>query len=74
MSETLLLFSCCRHMLSTLDYNFLFFKKKKKRYASYCDALDLEHTCQLSQFSRESPSFKSNLPVRAPNLPDKMDF
>ena len=34
----------------------------------------LIHTCQLSRFSQESPSFSSNLPVRAPNLPDKMEF
>ena len=27
------------------------------------------HTCQLSRFSRGSPSFSSGLPVRAPNLP-----
>ena len=26
-------------------------------------------TCQLSRFSRESPSFSSNLTGRAPNLP-----
>ena len=34
----------------------------------------MDHTCQLSQFSWESPSFSSNLPVsrlelREPNLP-----
>ena len=35
------------------------------------------HTCQLSRFSWESPSFlikSPDLPVRAPNLPDKMHF
>ena len=26
-------------------------------------------TCQLSRFSRDPPSFSSNLPVRPPNLP-----